>query len=105
MRYDAKTIEEYFLVKFPIPTDTVSKDAAILFVKQYLSYIAKNKIDESVFKNEKTNEKLHILTDNHNSFLGTKKEPTTPETIEKGQKLNPYHLRCNCLKRFKTKQN
>jgi len=48
---------------------------------------AKNKIDESVFKNEKTNEKLHILTDNHNSFLGTKKEPTTPETIEKGQKL------------------
>jgi len=48
---------------------------------------AKNKIDESVFKNEKTNEKLHALTDNHNSFLGTKKEPTTPETIEKGQKL------------------
>jgi len=48
---------------------------------------AKNKIDESVFKNKETNEKLHALTDNHNSFLGTKKEPTTPETIEKGQKL------------------
>lgn len=48
---------------------------------------AKNKIDESVFKNKETNEKLHTLTDNHNSFLGTTKEPTTPETIENGQKV------------------
>ena len=48
---------------------------------------AKNKIDESVFKNKETNEKLHALTDNHNSFLGTTKEPTTPETIENGQKV------------------
>ena len=48
---------------------------------------AKNKIDESVFKNKETNKQLHALTDNHNSFLGTKAEPTTPETIEKGQKV------------------
>jgi hypothetical protein len=47
---------------------------------------ANNKIDESVFKNEQTNEKLHILVDNHNSFLGTTKEPTTPETIAEGRK-------------------
>jgi len=46
---------------------------------------AKNKIDESVFKNKETNKQLHTLTDNHNSFLGTKAAPTTPETIEKGQ--------------------
>lgn len=48
---------------------------------------AKNKIDESIFKNEETNKQLHALTDNHNSFLGTKAKPTTPETIEKGQKV------------------
>jgi hypothetical protein len=48
---------------------------------------AKNKIDESIFKNKETNKQLHALTDNHNSFLGTTAEPTTPETIEKGQKV------------------
>ena len=47
---------------------------------------ANNKIDESIFKNKETNEKLHSLVDNHNAFLGTKKAPTTPETIKEGKK-------------------
>ena len=45
------------------------------------------KIDESSFKNPETADKLKGLAGNHNNFLGTIKEPTTPETIKKGDKL------------------
>lgn len=44
----------------------------------------KNKIGESTFKNKETGEKLQSLADNHNNFLGTVENPTTPETIKKG---------------------
>lgn len=47
----------------------------------------KNKIGESQFYNKETGPKLDDLADNHNNFLGTTKEPTTPETIKKGNEL------------------
>ncbi len=47
----------------------------------------KNKIGESQFYNKETGNRLDELADNHNNFMGTLKEPTTPETIKKGNEL------------------
>lgn len=47
----------------------------------------KNKIGESQFYNKETGNRLDELADNHNNFMGTLKEPTTPETIKKGNEI------------------
>ena len=47
----------------------------------------KNKIGESQFYNKETGNRLDELADNHNNFMGTLKEPTTPESIKKGNEL------------------
>ena len=47
----------------------------------------KNKIGESEFYNKETGPRLDELADNHNNFMGTLKDPTTPETIKKGNEI------------------
>lgn len=47
----------------------------------------KNKIGESQFYNKETGNRLDELADNHNNFMGTLKEPTTPESIKKGNEV------------------
>ena len=44
----------------------------------------KNKIGESEFYNKETGNRLDSLADNHNNFMGTLSEPTTTDTIKKG---------------------
>ena len=44
----------------------------------------KNKIGESEFYNKETGNRLDSLADNHNNFMGTLSEPTTADTIKKG---------------------
>jgi hypothetical protein len=44
----------------------------------------KNKIGESEFYNKETGNRLDSLADNHNNFMGTLSEPTTSDTIKKG---------------------
>jgi len=52
---------------------------------------ARAKIDESTFKDppgdKQVKDALTSLVDNHNSFMGTKKEPATEEVLDKGKKL------------------
>lgn len=52
---------------------------------------ARAKIEESTFKDppgdKQVKEVLTSLVDNHNSFMGTKKEPATDEVIDEGRKL------------------
>ena len=47
---------------------------------------ARAKMEITEFKNKDTKEKCISLVDNHNNFIGTKKEPTSDEGIEKGKK-------------------
>tara|TARA_R110000823_G_scaffold16638_7_gene53276 strand:+ start:1330 stop:4530 length:3201 start_codon:yes stop_codon:yes gene_type:complete len=44
----------------------------------------KNKIGESEFYNKETGSRLDSLADNHNNFMGTLSDPTTSDTIKKG---------------------
>lgn len=52
---------------------------------------ARAKIEESTFKDppgdKQVKEVLTSLVDNHNSFMGTKKEPATDDVIDEGRKL------------------
>jgi hypothetical protein len=47
----------------------------------------RNKIAASQFANKETADKLTALADNHNNFMGTLKEPTTLESIKKGNAI------------------
>ena len=47
----------------------------------------KNKIGQSQFYNKETTNVLDSLADNHNNFLGTVADQSTPETIKKGNEL------------------
>ena len=48
---------------------------------------ARAKMEITEFRNAETKAKALELVDNHNNFIGTKKDPTTSETIAKGKKL------------------
>jgi len=43
------------------------------------------KLEATTFKNKETVDKLKDLAKNHNNFMGTLKEPTTRESIDKGK--------------------